>query len=198
MIRAEDPSRAVVRDLIFEVSPCDKREATDRAWMLDWVDSGIQLFRLAKPATPPQHLAVYAALLDEASHSILLVDHVKAKAWLMPGGHVDQGEDPRGTVVREVSEELGIVPAFHPLFGDAPFFLTVAQTRGAQSHTDVTLWFVFAVDRYAPITPDPREFSDVRWFRLDETVTWATEQFDPGMARFVAKLSTAFDRVGAS
>src|SRR5450759_2922134 len=101
MFRAEDPSRSVVRDLIFEVSPYDNRESADRAWMLDWVDSGIHLFRLAKPATPPQHLAVYAALLDEESHSILLVDHVKAKAWLMPCGHVDQGEDPRGSLIQE-------------------------------------------------------------------------------------------------
>lgn len=198
MFRAEDPSRSIVRDLIFEVSPYDKREATDRAWMLEWVDSGTQLFRLAKPATPPQHLAVYAALLDEESGSILLVDHVKAKAWLMPGGHVDQGEDPRVTVVRELSEELGVVPAFHPLLGESPFFLTVTHTRGEQSHTDVTLWFVFAADRGVAITPDPREFSDVRWFRLDETPSWAAEQFDPGMARFVAKIAATLDRVAAS
>jgi 8-oxo-dGTP diphosphatase len=165
--------------------------------MLDWVASGAQLFRLRKPATPPQHLAVYAALLDEQTRSVMLVDHVKAHAWLAPGGHVDDGEDPRNTVVRELDEELRIAPPFHPRFGNDPFFLTVAQTRGEHSHTDVTLWFVFAADRSAEITPDPTEFSAIRWFGLDEPAAWAAEQFDPQMHRFISKLSSSLDRVTA-
>ncbi|MFI9591195.1 NUDIX domain-containing protein [Nonomuraea sp. NPDC052265] len=196
MFPIEDGPRSVVRDLVAGVSPYDDKEAADRTWMLDWVASGAQLFRLAKPATPPQHLAVYAALLDEESGSVMLVNHVKANAWLMPGGHVDDGEDPRRTIVRELDEELRISPPFHPRFGDDPFFLTVTQTRGAHSHTDVTMWFVFKGDQRTPITPDPAEFSDVRWFAL-ETAGWAADQFDPGMARFVAKLSNALDRVAA-
>lgn len=197
MFPFEDGPRSVVRDLFAGVSPCDVKEAADQEWMLDWVASGAQLFRLEKPATPPQHLAVYAALLDEESRSVMLVDHVKANAWLMPGGHVDDGADPRHTIVRELDEELRIAPQFHPRFGDAPFFLTVTQTRGAHSHTDVTMWFVFKGDRHTPITPDLAEFSEVRWFGLEETTGWAAEQFDPGMARFVAKLSNALDRVAA-
>jgi 8-oxo-dGTP diphosphatase len=194
MFPIEDGPRRIVRDLVAGVSPYDAKEAADQAWMLEWVDSGVQLFRLEKPATPPRHLAVYAALLDEDSGSVMLVNHVKANAWLMPGGHVDDQEDPRRTITREVDEELSIAPPFHPRFGNAPFFLTVTQTRGAHSHTDVTMWFVFTGDRQAPIIPDPAEFSEVRWFAL-ETAGWTADQFDPGMGRFVAKLSTVLDRV---
>jgi len=79
---------------------------------------------------------------------------------------------------------------------DAPLFLTVTQTRGEHSHTDVTMWFVFAADRDQEITPDPAEFSQVKWFGLNDS-SWAAEQFDPGMARFMAKLSTALERVSA-
>ncbi|MGI5292672.1 NUDIX domain-containing protein [Nonomuraea polychroma] len=188
--------RSLLRALVAGVAPHDAKEAADRQWMLDWVDSGAQLYRLAKPATPPQHLAVYAALVDEHRRSVMLVDHVKAKAWVMPGGHVDEGEDPRRTVVRELDEELRITPRFHPAFGSAPMFLTVTQTRGADSHTDVTLWFVFEGDQQVPITPDAAEFTDVRWFGLDDGTCWAAGQFDPGMARFMAKLSAALERVG--
>jgi 8-oxo-dGTP pyrophosphatase MutT (NUDIX family) len=192
----EDP-RSVVRDLVAGVSPFDELEAADRQWMLDWIESGAPLFRLEKPASPPKHLAVYAAPVDEDTRSVMLVDHVKAKAWLMPGGHVDPDEDPRRTIVRELDEELRIAPSFHPSTGSAPLFLTVTQTRGAHSHTDVTLWFVFQADRDAPITPDPSEFSEVRWFELDRETGWAAEQFDPQMARFVTKLSQTLDRVTA-
>ncbi len=47
----------------------------------------------------------------------MLVDHVKARLWLFPGGHVDDGEDPRTMVLREAAEELGIDGKFHPRFG---------------------------------------------------------------------------------
>ncbi|MGH3830639.1 MAG: NUDIX domain-containing protein [Pseudonocardiaceae bacterium] len=62
------------------------------------------------------------------------MDHVKAGLWLFPGGHVDDGEDPRLTVLREAAEELRIDGVFHPWFGDDPLFLTVTKTRGEHSH----------------------------------------------------------------
>ncbi|MFD0467089.1 NUDIX domain-containing protein [Nonomuraea thailandensis] len=137
-----DESRELVRALVEEMTPHDGREAADLKWTLDWVDSGAPLFRVAKPATPPCHLVAYAALVDRGRASVMLVDHLKARAWLPPGGHVDPGEDPRRTVLREVEEELGIAGRFHPVLGSAPFFLTVTRTRGADAHTDVSLWFV--------------------------------------------------------
>ena len=57
-------------------------------------------------------------------------------------------------VIREAREELGIAAEFHPAFGgDAPFFLTVTPTDGANSHLDVDLWFVLRAERDAPLFP---------------------------------------------
>ena len=89
------------------MTPWDERERVDRDGFLEWVDSGQPLFRVVKPATPPQHLAVYAALIDDRDMSIMLVHHLAAQAWLLPGGHVDEGEHPRAAVTRELGEELG-------------------------------------------------------------------------------------------
>ena len=44
-------------------------------------------------------------------------------------------------------------------------------TNEADSHLDVSLWFVLRVARKAQLNPDPREFKDVRWFHLDELPT---------------------------
>ena len=115
---------------------------------------------------------MYAALVDEAERSIMLVDHRKAQLWLLPGGHLDDGEDPPWSVEREASEELGISPKFHEKFGGQPCFLSVTQTRGAGSHTDVTLWFVLKGDSTAEIRPDLGEFSEARWFSLDDRTDW--------------------------
>lgn len=190
MVRADGP-RMIVEDLAAGVTPLDDRERQDQADIVAWVRSGAPLFRTVPPTTPPQHLAVYFALFDEVSRALMLVDHVKAGCWLLPGGHVDDGEDPRTTVVREAREELGIDVQFHQGLGDQPFFLSVTQTRGQHSHTDVTLWFVLHGDRSEPMTPDPGEFRGTGWFGLDEPVDWSAAHFDPHMARFVSKLTAA-------
>lgn len=189
----EDRSRSLIRDQVAAVSPWDDKEAGDQADILEWVSSGAPLFRIRRPATPARHLAVYCGILDDASRSVMLVNHVKAACWLPPGGHVDEGEDPRWTAQREAFEELGITPEFHEITGQGPFFVTVTQTRGPDSHTDVTLWFVFQGDRGAEIRMDLREFTEVRWFGLDEQAGWPASRFDPQNHRFAAKLTSALD-----
>ena len=187
MVADQDP-RAVVHNLVAGVTPLDEHEAQDKGDTLRWVESGAALFRIARPATPDKHLCVYSALLDEARRTVLLVDHVKAGLWLFPGGHVDDGEDPRTTVLREAAEELRIDGEFHPRFGDDPLFLTVTKTRGEHSHTDVSFWFVLAADQDMRIEADPREAHQARWFALDDPAEWAHDGFDPHMARFRTKL----------
>jgi 8-oxo-dGTP diphosphatase len=195
MLLADAEFRTVISDLVTAVPALDRQEAEDQAEILRWVRSGAQLSRVERPATPPKHLVVYCALLDEADSSLLLVDHVKAKCWLLPGGHVDEGEDPRRTAERETFEELAIMPEFYERYsGDKPFFLTITQTRSPQSHTDVTLWFVLRGDQHAEMRPDPREFTAMQWLRLDDHVDWSGARFDPQMHRFVAKLTAARDR----
>ncbi len=194
MLLVDDAPRDVVFGLAEAVVACDEREAADRRDVLAWVRSGAPLFRVVSPAEPPKHLAVYVALVDEARRSVMLVDHVKAGVWLLPGGHVDPGEDPRETAVRETAEELGIEARFNERFGGGePFFLSVTQTRGAGSHTDVTFWFVVRGDEEQEVTPDPREFRGVRWFPLDASAAWPVERFDPHMGRFVQKLMAAYE-----
>ncbi len=186
-LAGQDP-RGVVHHLVAGVAPLDGYETQDKATTLRWVRSGAPLFRIARPATPDKHLCVYFALLDDARRSVLLVDHVKAGLWLFPGGHVDEGEDPRSTVLREAAEELRIDGEFHPRFGEAPLFLTVTKTRGEHSHTDVSFWFVLTADQDMLIEADPREANEVRWFALDDPAQWAHDRFDPHMARFRDKL----------
>ena len=186
--------RSLISDLVTSVRPFDAREAADQADILAWVASGQRLFRTASPATPPKHLVVYFVPVDAAGRCLLLGDHRKSGLWLPPGGHVEDGEDPREAVVREAAEELGIVAQS---VAGQPFFVTVTPTNDASSHLDVDLWFVLQVRRGSPLTPDPREFKSVRWFGLDDQRDWASDRYDPEMGRFAAKLSQALARASS-
>jgi 8-oxo-dGTP diphosphatase len=156
-------------------------EAQHRSEALAWVDSGAPLCRTARPATPPQHLVSYFAVVD--ANSILLVDHKNARLWLPPGGHVEEGEHPRDTVAREIREELGFDPA-HEIA--EPLMVTCTTTVGLTSgHTDVSLWYVVKASRTQIITYDEGEFAGIRWFELSEVPLGRS---DPHLERFIRKL----------
>jgi 8-oxo-dGTP pyrophosphatase MutT (NUDIX family) len=187
-----DDIRPAVAELVRGVHPFDQREAADQADILDWAASGEPLLRTLAPDTPPKHLVVYFIPVDSAERCLLLGDHRKSGLWLPPGGHVEDGEDPRQAVIREAREELGIEAQFKD---DQPCFLTVTPTRGPNRHLDVDLWFLLDLARQeAQLTPDPREFSSVRWFEFGVPRDWPADIYDPEMHRFAAKLGAAVVR----
>jgi 8-oxo-dGTP diphosphatase len=173
--------RTEVRREIEAVTLLDATEATHIADTLAWIDSGAELFRLAKPATPPKHLVAYFAVVDDGH--ILLVDHKNAQLWLPPGGHVEPNEHPRKTVVRETQEELGFVSA-HEI--QAPLMVTCSTTVGLTAgHVDVSLWYVVHARRGQKISFDKTEFNAVKWFEFGQV---PLHRSDPHLGRFIAKL----------
>jgi 8-oxo-dGTP diphosphatase len=190
----DDGLRAAIGGLVRGIGPLDEQEAADQAATVSWIESGQPLFRTASPATPPRHLVSYMVPVDAGNRSVLLGDHVKSGLWLPPGGHVEPGEDPRATVIRETQEELGIPAEFHPSLGGAsPFFLTATPTVD-RDHVDVSLWFILDGAHQDKLRPDAREFRSVRWYNVDEQLEWPSDTFDPQMTRFVRKLKAALPR----
>lgn len=181
-------TREALRTLLATIAPVDDTESTHLDDARAWVASGLPLHRTAKPATPPKHLVAYSVLVDPDHREICLADHRLSGLWLPTGGHVDPGERPEAAAERELGEELGIEPAFHPELGPRPLFLTVTPTVGPASHVDVSLWYVFVADHREPLSPEPREFHSVRWWPQGDLRTDGDRRFDPHMSRFVMKL----------
>lgn len=176
--------RDLIRTELTSIEPLDRPEQDHLADALAWLDSGADLFRVAKPATPPKHLVSYFAVVDD--DRMLLVDHKNAGLWLPPGGHVETGEHPRSTVARELREELGF-RANHEI--DSPLMVSCTTTVGLTAgHTDVSLWYVVRSDCTQAPSFDRTEFYSVKWFRFAEL---PFERSDPHLRRFVHKLSHA-------
>ncbi|MEO7107650.1 MAG: NUDIX hydrolase [Rhodoferax sp.] len=173
--------RQHIRSEIASITPADPLERQQQAEALAWVDSGAELIRIAKPATPPKHLVSYFAVVDGGN--ILLVDHKNAQLWLPAGGHVEVDEHPRETVRRELLEELGFAAA-HDI--GPPLMIPCTDTVGLTAgHTDVSLWYVVHAPRTQAIRFDAREFNSVRWFAYADI---PLSRSDPHMGRFINRL----------
>ncbi len=163
--------------------PHDTLEQEHSNFAASWLASDAEIFRIAKPDVPNIHLVSYFLLIDPAAQEFLLVDHKKAGLWLPAGGHVEPGEHPKTTVIREAKEELGIDAEF--LF-EAPQFLSVSQTVGNMPpHTDVSFWYLLRCNRQTLLTIDKEEFHQARWFHHTGI---PYERTDPHMKRCVLKV----------
>jgi 8-oxo-dGTP diphosphatase len=183
--------REEIARTVAVIDPGDALEGEHRRAVLDWIDSGDELYRLAAPDRPPMHLVSYFVPFDPESGSLLLAAHRKSGLILPPGGHCEPGEMPWQTVQRECAEELGISAIALPRLGTRALFVTVTPTQGTavRRHTDVSLWHVVeAVRGDQRLRPDRREFDGVDWYSLDELLAQPIRRFDPHMHRFTRKL----------
>ena len=173
--------RSAIRQEVELIQPLDDLEHQTKRDVLAWIDSGVELCRLEKPATPPQHLISYFVVTD--GDHVLLVDHINAELWLPTGGHVDPDEHPRDTALREAQEELSLDGEF---LREGPIFVTITETVGKTAgHTDVSLWYVLQGDRNMNLVYDTSEFHDAKWYHRNDV---PLERTDKHMSRFLQKL----------
>lgn len=183
MISDVESIRDAILRTVSSIIPFDSVEKEYVDFVKNWIASGAEIFRIAKPDTPHTHLVAYFAVVDPNTNEFLLVDHRKSSLWLPAGGHVELNEHPKDTVKREIQEELGIEAEF--LFED-PLFLTVTNTTGnVARHTDVSLWYLLKGNRHDHLKFDHDEFHRIRWFHRNEI---PFERADPCLKRFVDKV----------
>jgi 8-oxo-dGDP phosphatase len=104
------------------------------------------------------------AVLDDSGERVLLMRRhrfiVDRWVWELPGGYVDDGEDPAAAAPREVEEETGwrprgieFVMSYQPVIGNADYPQDLYLARGAEHVGE----------------PEADETAEVRWMPVDET-----------------------------
>jgi len=180
--------RDEILDEVKNIEPVDETERLHIDDVLSWIQGPSDIFRIAKPDNPPKHLVSYFVVYDPRVQKLMLIDHVKANMWLPSGGHVEIDEHPREAVRREAMEELELVADFR-VIGEEPAFITVTETRGPGTHTDVSFWYVIVGDSTVELNYDKREMRGLKWLSFDEVLTMDDRLLDPHMKRFVRKFS---------
>ncbi|MFD4230408.1 NUDIX hydrolase [Streptomyces sp. NPDC058545] len=89
-------------------------------------------------------LAAYAVCVEDGR--MLLARHVSAKGestWTLPGGRVEQSEDPFDAVIREVAEETGCDAVVERLLGVDSRVIPAAERTipGGPEHQNVGIFY---------------------------------------------------------
>ncbi|MES2408959.1 MAG: NUDIX domain-containing protein [Patescibacteria group bacterium] len=178
--------REEIKKIIESIKPLDELETLQISDAIRWIESGVEIFRIEKPATPPKHLVSFFTLVDLSKRKILFMDHIKAELWLPAGGHIEKDEHPKITVEREIKEELNVDADF---ITTTPLFLTEDITVGKTAgHTDVSLWYILKGNSENQIMYDSREFNDYKWFDFEEVLNTDISKFNKNTHRFMRKL----------
>lgn len=119
------------------------------------------------------HVTASALVLDRTKTRALLIGHLALGVEIPPGGHMDPGETPHETAIRELGEETGVTntrPA-----GGKPFLLDIdthpiparpSKNEGPHQHHDM-MWLELTDDDHETAIQDS-EISAARWAPLEE------------------------------
>ncbi len=112
------------------------------------------------------HFCVGVVVICRKENKMFAGHHIKSDSWMGAGGHMDAGESPLQTALRECEEEIGLKTSDATLF-DLTHFEGVNR-KGCDQHFD----FFYKIELGS--TPnfkfDPKEFHEGGWLTFDEVL----------------------------
>jgi len=111
-----------------------------------------------------QHQCVGALVVQEESILLGLRSSTRAfypNVWDIFGGHVEPGEQPEQTLVRELHEELGITAVRWKHVET----LRLAQDDHGEIHLEIYLLLEWSG---IPVNQQPDEHAIIQWFRIGQ------------------------------
>lgn len=114
----------------------------------------------------PDHFCVGVLVINKKEKKIFVGHHIKSDHWMGAGGHMEEGESPLETVIRECEEELGLVVDSAKMF-DLTHFDDVNRADCSQ-HYD--FFYRIDLDSLPAFSVDKGEFHESGWFTFDEVL----------------------------
>ena len=162
---------------IAAYTPWNEQEAHDKALLLQWLESGRDIYTRENAAA---HLTASAWVVSPDRQQVLMVYHNIYHSWSWMGGHADGDRDLLAAAMREVREESGLQEV--RLVSERIYSLEILTVDGHEkrgkyvsSHLHLNVTYLLEADPAAPVRCKPDENSRVAWFPLWEAVERSTE-----------------------
>lgn len=107
-------------------------------------------------------MQIVANCIVRHNDQILLLQKPRRGWWVAPGGKVEAGESLQEAVIREFSEETGLVPVNPQLRG---VFTVILEDSGQMA--DHWMLFTFYTDRHTGTLKDECEEGELEWVPAD-------------------------------
>lgn len=105
-------------------------------------------------------------VINAARSEVALIGRLDRRGrllWSLPKGHIEQGETPEETAVREVAEETGIVGAIIRPLGTIDYWFVADRRR-----IHKTVHHFLMTERGGELSDDDVEVTEVAWVPFDE------------------------------
>jgi len=161
---------------IINYQPINEQETTDKKAMLDFIkhyDNTLSRENLIA------HFTSSAIVLNKDFTKILFAYHKIYDSWGWVGGHNDNDPDFKKVAIKEAKEETGIskVFAFDEILGIDTIYVPKHIKRGhyVPDHLHLNITYLLIADEHQSIMHKPDENTAVKWFTLDEYISYVSE-----------------------
>lgn len=133
--------------------------------------------------------SVVRAFVFNPDGQILMTKHSKDTPWVLPGGHVESGENPHEAMVRELTEEFGLSARFFEIDRDeilrhkwkklvhyplpiATYELNYTNKEWKDKSRSESIFLMETdVPATQTLTVQSAEISEYQWFDADDIIT---------------------------
>lgn len=166
-----------LREELERYLPYNEQEAQDKAELLEWMDTGLDLWTRENGFA---HFTASAWVTDPTRTQILMCWHNIYHSWSWLGGHADGDHDLLHVAEKEVMEESGLScvrPLSEEIFSIEILTVDGHVKRGkyVSSHLHLNITYLLEADPAAPLSSRPEENKAVAWFEKQKAVEMSTE-----------------------
>ena len=119
----------------------------------------------------------------EGELKIALAQHQRTdKIWVLPKGHVEDGESIEEAALREIHEEAGL-DNVQLIMHLGTITRESIKRNGDLEHKTIHFFLAYALENKQPHTPTDLLFTEVGWFRPEEAIELVPYESDQAFLR---------------